>query len=191
MRRIQLIPDRLLSETLVQNNWIPVLEELPEGQFDRHSPVAPTFRAIRAFENKLKQEQPEHYLYCSGEIVIDFAERTVWIEGRRQALYRCDLALLQALLFCPHRLVSRQALAEIVSRDGHVLMLDNSLSACVSRLRRKLDPLDLRAYIETVPGTGYYWRPSVLRRRRELSGPAWLYSQENEAPGSSAKKYLC
>ena len=63
MRRIQLIPDRLLSETLVQNNWIPVLEELPEGQFDRHSPVAPTFRAIRAFENKLKQEQPEHYLY--------------------------------------------------------------------------------------------------------------------------------
>jgi two-component system OmpR family response regulator len=68
-----------------------------------------------------------------------------------------EFRLLSALLERPGDVVRRRSLATAGWPDGSTV-LDNTLDACVSRLRRKLTLLDARATVETVHGIGYRFR---------------------------------
>ena len=62
--------------------------------------------------------------------------------------------MLSTLLSRPGEVVRRRSLASAGWPDGSTV-LDNTLDACVSRLRRKLARLGATATIDTVHGCGY------------------------------------
>ena len=65
-----------------------------------------------------------------------------------------EFRLLSALLARPGEVVRRRSLATAGWPDGSVV-LDNTLDACVSRLRRKLASIGASVTIDTVHGVGY------------------------------------
>ncbi|MDX6596228.1 MAG: hypothetical protein QOE87_115 [Gaiellales bacterium] len=65
-----------------------------------------------------------------------------------------EFRVLSTLLTRPGEVVRRRALATAGWPDGSAV-LDNTLDACVSRLRRKLATLGATATIDTVHGIGY------------------------------------
>jgi two-component system OmpR family response regulator len=70
------------------------------------------------------------------------------------ALTPIEFRVLSALLSRPGEVVRRRSLATAGWPDGSAV-LDNTLDACVSRLRRKLAALGATATIDTVHGVGY------------------------------------
>jgi two-component system OmpR family response regulator len=65
-----------------------------------------------------------------------------------------EFRLLSMLLSRPGEVMLRRSLAAAGWPDGSAV-LDNTLDACVSRLRRKLAPLGATVTIDTVHGVGY------------------------------------
>jgi two-component system, OmpR family, response regulator len=70
------------------------------------------------------------------------------------ALTPIEFRLLSALLGRPGEVVRRRALVAAGWPDGSPV-LDNTLDACISRLRRKLASLGTAVTIDTVHGAGY------------------------------------
>ncbi|MBV9919324.1 MAG: response regulator transcription factor, partial [Pseudonocardia sp.] len=90
-------------------------------------------------------------LLVVGDLVVDPAKRTATREGRRLALSRKELAVLEALLAAAGRVVSAEELLERVW-DEHADPFTNAVRMTVMKLRKKLgDP----PVIDTVVGEGY------------------------------------
>jgi len=92
---------------------------------------------------------------------IDQARRAVTgPAGQDGRLTRGEFDLLSLLLEANGKVVSRDALGEVIGRGGAASDL-RSVDALVSRLRRKLMTDDDTALIVTVPGFGYRLEGSV------------------------------
>jgi two-component system response regulator MprA len=89
-----------------------------------------------------------------GGLRLDSVEHAALHGDARATLTPIEFRLLSALLSRPGEVVRRRALAAAGWPNGSPV-LDNTLDACVSRLRRKLATLGPTATIETVRGTGY------------------------------------
>ncbi len=95
-----------------------------------------------------------------GPVVLDQAARSAVAAGAAVPLTRGEFDLLWKLAEAEGKIVSREALSEVVSRGEGDL---RSVDALVSRLRRKLAAADEEGLIVTAPGFGYRLRPSVSR----------------------------
>ena len=81
--------------------------------------------------------------------------RTQCVVGDAHAtLTPIEFRVLSQLLDPPGQVVRRRSLATAGWPDGSVV-LDNTLDACVSRLRKKLAALGATVTIDTVHGVGY------------------------------------
>ena len=92
-------------------------------------------------------------LSCGGA-VLNPANGTVTIHGRRVELTRNEGKLLQLLLEKKGRIVSRDAMMTALW-ESDSFVDENTLSVNVNRLRRKLEAAGLPDFIRTKKGVGY------------------------------------
>lgn len=107
-----------------------------------------------------RRRAPQGARLSFGPVVLDQAARSAVAAGVPAALTRGEFDLLWALAVAEGKIVSREALSEVVSRGEGDL---RSVDALVSRLRRKLASADEDGLIVTAPGFGYRLRPPVTR----------------------------
>jgi two-component system, OmpR family, response regulator len=75
-----------------------------------------------------------------------------WIDGQVLILTKAEVALLEALLQAPGRILTKSGLARRLASDDDSAS-DNTVEVYVYRLRRKLEPAGVQ--IKTVRGLGY------------------------------------
>ena len=92
-------------------------------------------------------------LVC-GPVVLDTHRRCVSVDGRPVALSNFEMRILEHLMLCAGKVISKQELAERMY-DEDLEPQSNVIEVHVAQLRRKLDPNDELQPIETVRGCGY------------------------------------
>lgn len=92
-------------------------------------------------------------LVC-GPVVLDTHRHCVTVNGRPVALSNFELRILEHLMLCAGKVVSKQELAERMY-DEDLEPQSNVIEVHVAQVRRKLDPHDELKPIETVRGRGY------------------------------------
>lgn len=99
--------------------------------------------------------------YQDERVVIDLEERKLEVEGETSKLSRKEFELLKRLINNAGRLVTQQQLLREIWGSTHVEDT-HYLRIFIARLRTKLgdDPSNPR-YIETEPGVGYRFLPTI------------------------------
>jgi two-component system response regulator PhoP len=92
-------------------------------------------------------------LIC-GPVVLDTHRRCVSVDGRPVALSNFEMRILEHLMLCAGKVISKQELTERMY-DEDLEPQSNVIEVHVAQLRRKLDPNDELRPIETVRGCGY------------------------------------
>lgn len=92
-----------------------------------------------------------------GRVRIDLIAREAWVDGQKIELQARELQLLAYLVRHHDRPVSRAMIFEDVWGYRYD-QRTNVIDVHVTRLRRKIERIDLPPLIETVRGTGYVFR---------------------------------
>lgn len=87
-------------------------------------------------------------------MTIEYVKNTVNGPNGPVLLTKNEMLILKLLLEHKNRIVSREELIRSLWDHEHFVS-DNTLTVNVNRLRKKLEPLGLDAYIETKVGQGY------------------------------------
>jgi DNA-binding response OmpR family regulator len=96
--------------------------------------------------------------YVDALLTIDFAQRSVTIEGRDVQLTPLEFKLLATFVRHPNQVLSRDQLLELVWGDAYSVSREQ-VKLYVGYLRKKLDPAARGTVpIETVRGFGYRYR---------------------------------
>lgn len=86
--------------------------------------------------------------------MLNLNDASVTYEGRRAELTKNEFRILQTLLECRGKVVSRDTLmTKLWQMDCYVE--ENTLTVNVARLRKKLEGLGLKSFITTKVGSGY------------------------------------
>ncbi|WP_379151012.1 response regulator [Paenibacillus sp. sgz5001063] len=85
---------------------------------------------------------------------IEYVKNTVTKDQDSALLTKNEMLILKILIECKDRIVKREELIKNLWDNEHFVS-DNTLTVNVNRLRKKLEPLGLDAYIETKVGQGY------------------------------------
>src|SRR4051794_8581223 len=93
-------------------------------------------------------------LLVCGPVVLDTHRHCVTVDGRPVAFSDSELRILEHLMLCAGRVVSKQELAERVY-DEDLEPQSNVIEVHVAQVRWKLDPHDELKPIETIRGRGY------------------------------------
>jgi len=93
-------------------------------------------------------------LLVCGPVVLDTHRHCVTVDGRPVAFSNSELRILEHLMLCAGKVVSKQELAERVY-DEDLEPQSNVIEVHVAQVRRKLDPHDELKPIETIRGRGY------------------------------------
>ncbi len=127
----------------------------PFGRQELLARVEALLRRTRGPANR-----PETY---ADELVgVDFAQRTVTVNGETVALTPLEFKLLAAFVRHPNQVLSREQLLDLVWGDAYGASGDQ-VKLYVGYLRRKLDADAEGGPIETVRGFGYRYRPPDRR----------------------------
>ncbi len=98
--------------------------------------------------------------YADGFLSIDFAQRTVDVQGRQVSLTPLEFRLLSAFTQNSNQVLSRDQLLELVWGDPYGVSADQ-VKLYVGYLRKKLSPdAPDDTPVETVRGFGYRYRRS-------------------------------
>lgn len=94
-----------------------------------------------------------------GDLKLDPSTGTMTRNGTNQSatLTRTEMLLLKALMEAGGRVMTRDELTRKTWETDHFIS-ENTLSVNVNRLRKKLEQLDIRQLVVTVPGSGYLLR---------------------------------
>ncbi|CQR56638.1 response regulator transcription factor [Paenibacillus riograndensis] len=85
---------------------------------------------------------------------IEYVKNTITLEHESALLTKNEMLILKILVESKDRIVEREELIRKLWDNEHFVS-DNTLTVNVNRLRKKLEPLGLDAYIETKVGQGY------------------------------------
>ncbi len=101
------------------------------------------------------EQTTREQLFSTGELLIDYAQRQIWLHGRLVQLSRTEYKLLSVLARNVGRVLTHEILLERVWGPEYHHEVD-FIWVYISRLRRKIedDPRHPR-YILTVPDVGY------------------------------------
>jgi DNA-binding response OmpR family regulator len=110
---------------------------------------------VQALLRRSGARDADHEAYADGRVEIDFAQRSVQVDGRAVQLTPLEFRLLTEFVRHPNQVLSREQLLELVWDDPYDVSGDQ-VKLYVGYLRRKLDPdAPERVPIETVRGFGY------------------------------------
>jgi len=110
--------------------------------------------ALRPGE-RIAQRSAQSMVFTGGDLVIDFAQRQVWLAGREVQLSRTEYKLLTVLAQHAGMVLTHELLLEKVWGPGYNREMD-FIWVYIRRVRRKIEPDPSQPqYILTVPGVGY------------------------------------
>ena len=112
-------------------------------------------RVLLRRQQSRSESEPATSIFTSGELVLDFAQHQVSLQGRPVQLSRTEYRLLSTLAQNAGRVLTHELLLERVWGAEYNREVD-FIWVYISRLRRKIEP-DSRhpRYILTVPDVGY------------------------------------
>ncbi len=123
--------------------------------------LAARVRAVLRRVEKARALAQEPARLQVGDVVLDPAERRVWVAGREITnLTPTEFTLLETLMRAPGRVFTRAQLWERIASQARFLRGDeHTVNVHIHNLRRKIEP-DPKAprYILTVYGVGYKFR---------------------------------
>ena len=99
-----------------------------------------------------------------GRVTMDVAAKRTFFDGDPVELPLREWGILRLLLSSRGRIVSKSVIADGLQRAGGERISDNAIDVYVSRLRSRLQPLDV--VIRTVRGFGYLMEEGVPAERR-------------------------
>ncbi|EKE00229.1 MAG: hypothetical protein ACD_22C00072G0012 [uncultured bacterium] len=91
---------------------------------------------------------------CCRDITLDPVERVVIRGAKQLALRKKEYDILEYLLRCKGRVISKEELLEHVWEDG-IYMSSNTLEVHISSLRKKVNSRSKEPLIKTIYGLGY------------------------------------
>lgn len=100
-----------------------------------------------------RRREPDDERVSVGDVVLDLAQRRVWVAGTEVTLARREYAMLASLVESRGRVVTRQRLYEDVW-DDEIDIRSNTIDVHMSRLRSNLAPSQ-HVTIITLRGVGY------------------------------------
>ena len=110
--------------------------------------------ALRAYEANLSDATREP-IYQNGDLLIDFAQRSVTMAGKAISLSKTEFKLLRALAQHAGMALTHEAILERVWGEAYSQEIE-FVWVYIRRLRRKIEPdPSSPRYILTVPGVGY------------------------------------
>ena len=116
---------------------------------------------IEAMLRRAGPREEAQETYADSVLQVDFAERSVSVNGEEVALTPLEFRLLVAFVRHPGQLLSHDQVLEQVWGDSFSASRDQ-VKLYVGYLRRKLEAAGVDAsVIETVRGFGYRYRPSA------------------------------
>jgi DNA-binding response OmpR family regulator len=106
-------------------------------------------------QQALARTPPRELRFQSGELTIDFEERSVMVGERQVALSKTEYKLLRVLAEHAGMVLSHEALLSRVWGPGYSEEVE-FVWVYIRRLRKKIEPdPGAPTYIQTVPGVGY------------------------------------
>lgn len=105
---------------------------------------------------QLRKKQQACATGCD-DVYIDDELNTAFACGRPLRLTKTEFSILKLLIANPNRIFSKSQLIEHASRSGEIF--ESSLNVHVSNLRKKLNELCGKNYIEAIWGIGYRFLP--------------------------------
>ena len=98
-------------------------------------------------------------LYYQGELIYDFAGKTLTIHGEKVKLTATETRLLEYFLQNRGQVLTREQILEKVWDNYESFVDERTLNVNVKRLREKIgDDPKKPIYISTVFGFGYKWK---------------------------------
>jgi DNA-binding response OmpR family regulator len=117
--------------------------------------VARMRRALRDRETARHPAGTTPATFVSGELEVDFEQRTVTVAGKPAALSKTEFKLLRTLAQNAGRVLTHEMLLERVWGPGYAHEVE-FVWVYVRRLRRKIEPDPAHPrFIQTIPGVGY------------------------------------
>lgn len=104
---------------------------------------------LRKAENKNNNKQ-----LSVGDLMLDMVSFSLTVRGEYVKLTRTEFAILKLLMENPKQVIARSVLLDRISRDTPDCT-ERSLKQHISNLRRKMQDVSGRDYIETVWGIGF------------------------------------
>ena len=115
---------------------------------------------IQALLRRAGGERKTLEAYADSYLSIDYAQRTVTVQGREISLTPLEFRLLTTFTQNPSQVLSRDQLLELVWGDTYGVSADQ-VKLYVGYLRRKLNPAAPNdTPVETLRGFGYRYRKS-------------------------------
>ena len=96
----------------------------------------------------------ESLALLAGSVQLDTVNREAICNGRRLALGRREIGVLDALMRAKGRVVAREALQEMLY-DREAEVTPNAVDAAVSRVRRALEEAEADITLRTIRGVGW------------------------------------
>lgn len=107
---------------------------------------------IKAILKRTNALQHERLNY--RDIVMDLNERKTYIEGFEVILTKLEFNLLSFLIKHKNRILERDYLLRHVWNDDEVKQ-KRTVNVTMNRLKKKIDPQNIKQYIHSVHGIGY------------------------------------
>ncbi len=101
----------------------------------------------------IKETRNQEKIDC-GEFIINLSKSTIIRDKREIELTKNEFKILHHLVQNRGKIVSREEIMECLW-DNECFIDDNTLTVNITRLRNKLNQLDLKEIIETRRGQGY------------------------------------
>ncbi|MDP8959680.1 MAG: response regulator transcription factor, partial [Actinomycetota bacterium] len=154
IRQESAVPVIVVSAKNAEADVVAALELGADDYLTKPYSVRELVARIRATVRRAAATSDEPEVLAVGEVVLDLGRHELRVEGRAEVLPRKELALLQALMERPERVVSRDQLIDRVWGFDYVGDT-RTLDQHVRRLRRRLEAVPGGPRIETLRGVGY------------------------------------
>ncbi len=108
---------------------------------------------LKRVNKENEQNEWQERIDCK-EFVLDISKNTIEKEGRVIELTKNEFKILRYLTQNRERIVTREEIIEYLW-DSESFIDDNTLTVNITRLRNKLDELNIKELLETKRGQGY------------------------------------
>lgn len=121
-------------------------------------------RVMALLRRSLRSNENTHYIYHTGELIIDIEQRELFHNNRQLVISKKEFDLLAAMIKNSGRVIERSILMDVICDDESEAYEDNTLTVYMSRMREKIGTASGNNYFQTIRGVGYRWVEPVERK---------------------------
>lgn len=121
-------------------------------------------RVMALLRRSLRSNENTHYIYHTGELIIDIEQRELFHNNRQLVISKKEFDLLAAMIKNSGRVIERSILMDVICDDESEAYEDNTLTVYLSRMKEKIGTVNGNSYFQTIRGVGYRWVEPVERK---------------------------